>query len=55
MKSTGREVDIWEEVSSSSEEVELQQQSVTAEGLKFYLDKKNECSKQQVGKTECFG
>ena len=39
MKSTGREVDIWEEVSSSSEEAELQQ-SVTTEGWKFYLDEK---------------
>jgi hypothetical protein len=40
MKSTGRGVDIRGDVSSSSEEVELQQQSVTAEGWKFYLDEK---------------
>ena len=39
MKSTGIGVDIWGEVSSSSEEVELQQ-SVTAKGWKFYLDEK---------------
>ena len=39
MKSTGRGVDIRGEVSSSSEEVELQQ-LVTAEGWKFYLDEK---------------
>ena len=39
MKSTGREVDIWEEVSSSSEEAKLQQ-SVTTEGWKFYFDEK---------------
>jgi hypothetical protein len=40
MKSTGRGVDIRGDVSSSSEEVELQQQSVTTEGWKFYLDEK---------------
>jgi hypothetical protein len=40
MKSTGTGVDIRGDVSSSSEEVELQQQSVTAEGWKFYLDEK---------------
>jgi hypothetical protein len=40
MKSTGRGVDIRGDVSSSSEEVELQQQSVTAEGWEFYLDEK---------------
>jgi hypothetical protein len=40
MKSTGRGVDIRGDVYSSSEEVELQQQSVTAEGWKFYLDEK---------------
>jgi hypothetical protein len=39
MKSTGRGVDIRGEVSSSSEDVELQQ-SVIAEGWKFYLDEK---------------
>ena len=40
MKSTGRGVEIRGDVSSSSEEIELQQQSVTAEGQKFYLDEK---------------
>jgi hypothetical protein len=40
MKSTGRGVEIRGDVSSSSEEVELQQQSVTTEGWKFYLDEK---------------
>jgi hypothetical protein len=39
MKSTGRGVDIRGDVSSSSEEIELQQ-SVTVEGWKFYLDEK---------------
>jgi hypothetical protein len=39
MKSTGKGVDIQGEVSSSSEDVELQQ-SITAEGWKFYLDEK---------------
>ena len=38
-KSASRGVDIWGEVSSSSEKVELQQ-SVTTEGWKFYLDEK---------------
>ena len=52
MKSTGRGVDIRGEVSSSSEEVELQQ-SVTAKGWKFYLDEKmniqnNKLEKQNV-------
>ena len=40
MKSTGREVEIRGDVSNSSEEVELQQQWVTAEGWKFYLNEK---------------
>ena len=39
MRSIGRGVDIRGEVSSSSEDVELQQ-SITAEGWKFYLDEK---------------
>jgi hypothetical protein len=39
MKSIGKGLDTRGEVSSSSEEVELQQ-SVTAEGWKFYLDEK---------------
>ena len=40
MKSTSRGVEIRGDVSSSNEEVELQQQSVTAEGWKFYLNEK---------------
>ena len=40
MKSISKGLDTRGEVSSSSEEVELQQQSVTAEGWKFYLDEK---------------
>ena len=40
MKSTGRGEEIRGDVSRSSEEVELQQQSVTAVGWKFYLDEK---------------
>jgi hypothetical protein len=39
MKSTGKGLETRGEVSSSSEEIELQQ-SVTAEGWKFYLDEK---------------
>ena len=39
MKSTGKGLESRGEVSSSSEEIELQQ-SVTAEGWKFYLNEK---------------
>ena len=49
MKSTGRGVDIRGEVSSSSEDVELQQ-SVTAEGWKFYLDEKMNIQKNKLEK-----
>ena len=40
MKSAGRGVEIRGDVSNSSEEVELQLQSVTARGWKFYLNEK---------------
>ena len=50
MKSTGRGVDIRGDVSSSSEEVELQKQSITAEGWKFYLDEKMNVQNKKLEK-----
>jgi hypothetical protein len=50
MKSTSRGVNIQGDVSSSSEEVELQQQSVTVEGWKFYLDEKMNIQNNELEK-----
>ena len=49
MKSIGKGLDTRGEVSSSSEEIELQQ-SVTAEGWKFYLDEKMNIQNNKLGK-----
>ena len=54
MKSTGRGVDIWGEVSSSSEDVELQQ-SVTIEDWKFYLDEKMNIQTNKLEKLNVLG
>ena len=50
MKSKGKGIEIRGDVSSSSEEVELQQQSVTAEGWKFYLDEKMNVQNKKLEK-----
>ena len=54
MKSTGRGVDIRGEVSSSSEDVELQQ-SVTVEDWKFYLDEKMNIQTNKLEKLNVLG
>ena len=55
MKSTSRGVEIRGDVSSSNEEVEVQQQSVTAEGWKFYLDEKMNIQNKKLEKLNVLG